>query len=281
MGYLYTLLTIILWAVSSGLLVKSINISPFALYSIGAFFGIIFLLIILIVKRDLNNLFKYPRKMLFLMLGVGILNALNNGIYYVALKSGLIANAILGHYLSSVIIVAIVAPIFLKEKMKLKTLVLSTFGFIGLIILTIPQLGKAKDVALYFGALSAFFYALQTVYVKKVSLKTTNHLGAIIYNHLVPCLLFAPYALDTISKGMASINWFFIILWGVFALGVAYIFWFKGLKLIPAGHAAILSYGEPILAIILSTIFLKQPLSIYTIIGGSLIIGSGIAIIKK
>ena len=277
---MYILAAVTIWAFSSGILVKYITVSPFTLYAIGAFFGILFLLGSLLVKKNINDLFKYPRKTLLLMVLVGLGIGINNGLYFTALKSGSIANAVLSHNLAPILVAFIFAPIILKEKLTLKTIFLVFLSFLGICILTIPTLHKSFDLALLYGVLSAIFYAFHTVIEKRVTQVKADPLTAVVYKNLVPFLMYAPFAVLSVTMGVSTSNWVWLAIWGILVLGVSFVFFFNGIKQIPATSASILSYGEPIGAIILAFLFFKQPINIYVITGGLLIIISGAIIVK-
>lgn len=280
-GYLWTLLATSIFAISSGILVKFITVPAFTLYSIGAFWGIVFLLIVLAFKQRLRDLFSYPRKTLLLMLGVGLGISINNGLFFTALKSGLVSNAVLTHYLAPLLVVLVFEPVMLKEKITTKNVLLSLMGLTGLFILVLPDLKGSIDLALIYGSLSAVFFAFHRVLEKKVTQTKADPLSAVVYKNLVPMVLFSPFAIHSINEGVSVQNQLLLVLFGVLVLGLAFIILFKGIKLISATSVSILSYVEPIGAIILAAFFFNEPVSIYTFLGGLLIVSSGIGVIKK
>lgn len=279
-GYLSVIVAVSIWALSSGILVNYISVSGFAMYAIGAFFGLVFLLINLIAKRKIKDLLAYPRKTIMLMFLVGLGTTINNGLFFTALKSGSVANAVLTHNLAPILVAFLFAPLFLKEKVTKKTVILVFVSFLGLFILTIPTFKKSFDLALLYGGLSAIFYAFHTVIEKKVARIKIDPLTAVIYKNLVPLILYAPFAVATIKVGISVANWWLMALWGTFVLGVSFVFFFKGIKQISATSASILTYGEPIGAIILASIFFNQPINAYIVTGGLLIVLSGFFIVK-
>lgn len=280
-GYLWVLTAVSIFAVSSGVLVKFISVPAFTLYSVGAFWGILFLLFVLTIRGKLADLFKYPAKIVWLMLGVGLSSAINNGLFFTALKSGLVANAVLTHYLAPLLVVLLFGPIMLKETITKRNLLLSLLGLIGLFVLVLPDLGKTLDRALILGSLSAVFFAFYTALEKKVTQTTADPLSAVVYKNTVPFIVFSPFAIGSMQHGISLNNWFWLFVFGVLVLGIAFIFLFKGLRQVPATDVAILGYIEPIGAIILASIFFREPVSVYTFAGGLLIVLSGIGVLKR
>src|SRR3989344_2826897 len=143
-GYLFVLGAVSIWGVSTGILVKLISIPAFALYAIGAFWGIVFLLSSLALKNKLSDLLRYSTKTLRLMLGVGLGIAVNNGLFFTAIKSGTVANAVLTHYLAPIFVVLIFGPLILKEKITIKNFVLAILGFVVFLFLISPDIEKNK-----------------------------------------------------------------------------------------------------------------------------------------
>lgn len=278
-GYFYVLSAVSLWAISSGILVKFITVPAFTLYSIGAFWGVLFLLLILFQRGKIGDLFKYDHKTLKLMLGVGLGIAANNGLFFTGLKSGLVANATLTHYLSPLLVVLLFGPAMNKEKISSRNVGLSLLGLIGLLLLIFPNLGTTIDSALVYGILSAFFFAFHTVLEKRVTQTKVDPLSAVIYKNAVPMIVFSPFAIKSISLGISGTNWFWLLVWGVIVLGVSFVLFFRGIKEISASKASILSYGEPIGAVILAAVLFREPVTIFTIVGGLLIIASGIGVV--
>lgn len=280
-GYLWTLFAVLILATSSGILVKFITVPAFTLYAIGAFWGLLFLLLVLAVKGNLKDLFSYPRKTLILMIILGIGVSINNGLFFTALKSGLVSNAVLAHGLAPLFVVLVFSPIMLKEKITFKNFLLSILGLIGLYILVLPNLGTKIDTAILYGGLAAVFWAFHTVLEKKVTQTNADPLSAIVYKNFIPLVVFAPFAFKSLKEGISIQNQISLALFGIIVLGIAFVFLFKGISKISATSSSILGYGEPIGAIILAAIFFGEPITIYTIVGGSLIILSGIGVIKE
>lgn len=279
-GHFYILVAVSIWAIGSGVLIKLINIPALALYSIGVFFGTAYLIASLLLKRKLSTLFSYQKKKLFLMLGLGLGIAINNGFFFTALKIGSVANAILTHYLMPIFVVLIFAPMMLKDKITLKKLVLSFLGFAGLFVLMLTGLRGDLDLAIVFGAMSAVFFAFHTVLEKKVTKFKPDPLSVVVYKNLGPLVLFSPFAAQSINRGIAPVDWILLVVLGVSG-AISMVLFFKGLKEVSATDASILSYGEPIGAILLASIFLGESVGIFTLIGGLMIVISGIGVIKE
>ena len=56
--------------------------------------------------------------------------------------------------------------------------------------------------------------------------------------------------------------------------GIGYIIYFDAVNKLPAQTVGILSYIDPVEAVMLSAFFLKEPISIFTVIGAVMILGA-------
>ena len=86
-----------------------------------------------------------------------------------------------------------------------------------------------------------------------------------------------PYILITEDIGAIHLETFGLIMLlfvGIVHTGVAYMLYFNSIKNLPAQTIAILSYLDPVIAIILSVVILRETLGIYGLIGAILILGS-------
>ena len=56
--------------------------------------------------------------------------------------------------------------------------------------------------------------------------------------------------------------------------GIAYVLYFGSIAHVPAQTAALLSYLDPVVAVLLSLLVLKEPMSVPAMIGAALVIGA-------
>ena len=61
---------------------------------------------------------------------------------------------------------------------------------------------------------------------------------------------------------------------GIVHTGIAYVLYFGSIAFVPAQTAALLSYIDPVVAVLLSLLLLKEPMSVPAIIGAVLVIGA-------
>jgi drug/metabolite transporter (DMT)-like permease len=80
------------------------------------------------------------------------------------------------------------------------------------------------------------------------------------------------------SGGPAEISlltwqgWSGVLFLGIFCSGLAYIFWYEALKVLPAGQTGSFLYIEPFVTVIVADIVLDEPFVLTTFIGGLIIL---------
>ena len=86
-----------------------------------------------------------------------------------------------------------------------------------------------------------------------------------------------PYALLTENISEIKLDTTAVILLAVVAIvhtGISYVLYFGSIKELSTQTVAIFSYIDPIVAILLSALFLKESMTVYGVIGAVLILGS-------
>ena len=135
--------------------------------------------------------------------------------------------------------------------------------------------GSLLGVALGVGA--AVFYA--TVILLN---KTLSPIGA--YDRTfcqlgMASLVIVPYLL--VAGGisfaqMTTLGWVMLAVVGIVHTGIAYTLYFGAIRDVNAQTAAILSYLDPVLSILLSAVILKEKMDVFSVIGAVLILGSAL-----
>lgn len=283
LGYLETITAVSIWAISSGIIVRYINQSAEIIYGAGAAAGFIFVFLWLLLKGDQNKIKEsFPWKNNLALIGLFI--GLNNGLFYAAIKLTTISNAILTHYFEPILLVLIFAPIILKQKILKGHIIASFLGFMGLLIILWPQINtKEINIGIFLGLVSAIFFAWHTAIESKLATTTKiDPLIEVLYKNGVPALMFLPFVIKKgASGGIPMEDWGKLVFFGILVLGISFILLYRGLSKISSQNASVLFYGEPIGAIALAAIFLRESLSLNGIIGGVLILVAGYLVIKE
>ncbi len=92
-------------------------------------------------------------------------------------------------------------------------------------------------------------------------------------------LVLVPYVWLTDGFGLSSLNttgWILLVVLGIVHTGMAYALYFGAMGKLKTQTVAILSYLDPVLAIILSALILKQTMYGLQILGAALVLGSAL-----
>lgn len=187
-----------------------------------------------------------------------------------------IATATLCYYMAPIIVI-LVSPIFLKEKLTARKILCVLTALAGMVLVSgIGQEGgSANMTGVFFGLCAACCYACIVIFNKKIKPmaaydKTIVQLG-------LGALLLMPYVLLTenvtaLDASPFSLAMFLVV--GVVHTGFAYVFYFGSMQSLKAQTIALFSYLDPIFAILLSAVVLGEPLGMTSIIGAVLVLGS-------
>ena len=276
-GYFLAAAAVLLWAFSSGFLVKFTQVNGLTFAAWGGLFGFLYAAIILRAQGKLYHL-RPNRQVTPYLSAIALGHAANAGLFFTALKLGLVGNATLSHYIAPILVTCLFAPLILRERLTRTTLYLTVISFLGLAILFVPSLSSAFDWGLVLGAASGVAMALHVTLERKASLLGANPLVVGAYKSLFVCLIFGYFAVKSIRE-TSLLDFGIMALWGILVLGVSLQLFQNALAVIPATHAAIITYLEPLGALLIASLLLKEPITLYTVIGGLIILGSGLLLV--
>lgn len=192
---------------------------------------------------------------------------------YYAVTTLPLAEATILQYIHPVF-TAILAVIFLKERVQISTLICIIFCLIGVFVMVSPtmSLESASSLPLFsilIAISGAFISAIAYVIVRNLS-HTEDPSVIIFYFPLVAL----PVSLLLIGEDFVFPNWhitLMLVFIGIFTqcgqIGLT-----KAMQTQTAGKASAYSYVQIIFSILLGVIFFNEVPSIWTYIGGSLIV---------
>ena len=229
----------------------------------------------LLVSRQKIS-FGKMRKEIPLLLLSGMAMGINWILLFEAYKYTTVSVATLSYYFAPVIVTA-VCPFLFKEKMTAKQLVCFIMSTIGLVMITGvgDGTGGGNDlVGILFGLGAAAFYA--TVILLNKFIRQVGGIHRTFLQFLAAILILLPYVLLTGGVQIGSLNgigWGSLLVVGLIHTGVTYCLYFTSLKELPGQKAAILSYIDPLVAVLMSVTILGEKMTLWQVIGGSLILG--------
>ena len=259
-----------------GTLSRFINM-PSSLICLGrAFFGAIIILLVLALRKERADGEAIRRNLGWLILS-SVFMCVNWICQFEAFKYTTIAVSTLCYYMQPVFYI-LAAAIVLKEKLSARKLVCVIVAFCGMILVsgvlqTGLHLGELKGVL--FGVAGGFFYAM-VVLINKY-MKDISPVNTTIVQLALVSVIMLPYSAATGAFAEARITTTGIIcllVLGFLHTGIGYIIYFDAVNKLPAQTVGILSYIDPVEAVLLSAFFLKEPMNIYTVIGAVMILGA-------
>lgn len=214
------------------------------------------------------------------LLVLGILRAMDTVAFISAVFMAPIAKVIVVAYLFP-IYTMLLAYRFLGERMTPGSIGAALAALVGIIVLVLPELGPASAGDLP-GLLLAGFVSL-TVAIKRVLLKGFNlaipsRLILLVEASLGTLILAPFFLLGERPEYVSNQNLIFLVLAGTLYGVVAHTLVLTGLRLVPAGSAAVVGYLEPVSASLLAWWLLGESVSIYTFVGGSLVLAGSFSV---
>lgn len=223
--------------------------------------------------------FKEIKRDIPLLAFSGMAMGINWILLFEAFNYTTVSVATLSYYFAP-IIVMIVTPILFKEKFTLKQIICFIMSTIGIVLITgVGDLSKGTShlKGIFFGLGAALFYATVIIFNKYI--KGVSGINRTFLQFIGSIIVLIPYVLLTDGINITSVNTTGIVcllVIGLFHTGITYCMYFSSLKDLNGQEAAILSYIDPLVAVIISVTFLEESISKLQIIGGVLILGFSI-----
>lgn len=174
------------------------------------------------------------------------------------------------------VIVTVVCPILFHEKLTGKQIICFVMSTLGLVMITgIGNIGGGSDfIGILFGLGAAVFYAMVVLLNKFI--KNVGGIHRTFLQFLSAIVVLIPYVLMTSGvtlKNLGGTGWINLLIVGLIHTGVTYCMYFTSLKELPGQEAAILSYIDPLVAVLISVTILGETMTAWQVTGGMLILG--------
>lgn len=258
-----------------GLFVRNIPLSSGELALYRAVLALILIGFYLLVTKQ-----KIPlaaiRKDLPLLLLSGAAMGINWILLFQAYRYTTVSAATLSYYFAPVI-VTVLCPILFKEKMRARQWLCFVMSTVGLVLITVTgetETGKSDLTGILFGLGAAVFYA--TVVLLNKFIKGVDGIHRTFLQFVSATVVLIPYVLVSGSFGLralSGVGWANLLTVGLVHTGITYCLYFSSLKELPGQKAAILSYIDPLVAVMVSVLLLHETITGRQIIGGILILG--------
>lgn len=258
-----------------GLFVKNI---PLPSAEIALFRAVIATIAIAIFKLAIREKMVYSeiKKDLPLLFLSGIAIGFNWIFFFEAYRYTTVSLATLSYYFAPVIVM-VVSPLLFKERLTMKQIIcffMSTLGLVLIIGISGSNSGADHVKGIMFGLMAASLYA--TVIILNKFIKKVKGIDRTLLQFIAAFIVLLPYLLLTsgIHIDELAISGFVnLLIVGLFHTGFLYVLYFSSLKDLKGQEAAILSYVDPLVAVIVSVLFLGEAIGLLQILGGLLILG--------
>ena len=259
-----------------GIFVRFIPMASAAIAFCRGVLGCAFLLILMALTGKKPNLQDIRRNGWILALS-GAAIGINWILLFEAYRHTTVAIATICYYLAPAF-VTLASPL-LGEKLSGKKLGCIGVAMAGMVFVSGVFQGNAGGslLGVILGVGAAIFYA--SVILMN---KTFSPIGAYdrtLCQLAAASLVIVPYLLlsgGVTSAEMTTLGWVMLGIVGIVHTGFAYALYFGGIGEVNAQTAAILSYLDPVLSILLSALVLRERLDVFSIIGAVLILGSAL-----
>lgn len=207
----------------------------------------------------------------------GICLGLNWIFLFAAYMETTVAIASLCNYMAPLIVI-VVAPLVLHEKLEVRKLPCVLAALIGIILVSgVTEGGNGNPLGIVFGLSAAVCFVI--IVICNRNLKDISSYDRSIVQLALSAVTILPYFIIHnlgkelyVSPGSIPI----VLILGLLHTGVAYCLYFSGMATLPVQTVAVLGYIEPVVAVLCSAIFLAEPMTVSGWIGAVLIIAAAV-----
>lgn len=260
-----------------GLFVRLISLPSSVIALVRGAVATVFLLIFVRCRHLALDKSAIRRNLLLLLLS-GIMISFNWIFLFESYRYTTVATATLCYYMAPVM-VTLASPLVLNEHLGLKRGLCVLVAVIGMVFVSgVPQSGLPKQneaLGIALALCSAVLYACALLANKKMTPipaydRTILQMGT-------AALVMIPYILlteDVRSLAFSPRSVVLLLVVGVLHTGISYALYFGSIGVLPVQTVALLSYIDPIVAVLLSALLLKEPLGWSGALGAVLVLGS-------
>ena len=253
--------------------------SAFLAFSRGILGGLCILAFIRLRKRDAGEREKIPARALPALILSGALIGVNWMLLFEAYNHTTVAVATLCYYMQPTIVM-LLSPLIFRERLTGKKALCAAAAVLGMVLVSgvlenSAGSGSLKGVLLGLGA--AVFYS--SVVIMNNMIRGIDACRKTVIQLLSAGLVMVPYLILTDGFSAGSFTpaaVILILVVGIVHTGIAYVLYFGSMDGLRVQTVAILSYIDPVSALLFSAVLLREPLSLLNLIGAVMIIGSAV-----
>lgn len=272
---LYFVLSMIIFG-AVGVFAKYIDMSSSKIAFFLSLIGALFLLVFFVWTKQ-NILWCRVKKNISALFLASVALSGNWIFLFQAYKETTIANAALSYYFAPILVIML-SPFVLKERLSLKKTVCIGIAFLGLFI--ILQNGRMETTSNHllgigYGLIAAGFYASLTLINKFI--RDLDGLENTLLQLSLSVVILSLFMLFTGGYNFSSITGdtaILILVLGILHGGGGFYLFFAGMKELKGQSIAILSYIDPLTSLLISSLFIGEKVTLQQMIGAVLLFGS-------
>lgn len=263
-----------------GVFVRHIALPSSVIALVRGAVGSLFLLAVTLMRGQKLNWRSIKRNLPVLCFSGGFLG-FNWILLFEAYRYTTVSTATLCYYMAPILVI-LVSPLVLKEKLTVKKLVCVLMALVGMVGVSgvvqsgIPAAGELRGILL--GLAAASLYA--AIMLLNKSLRDLSAFDRTMMQLGISALVMGGYCAVTVSFNTLSlepVGLGLLLLVGVLHTGVTYYLYFGSMARLPGQTVAIVSYVDPVVAVLASVVILQEPMVVSEAAGALLVLGAALA----
>jgi drug/metabolite transporter (DMT)-like permease len=258
----------------AGLFGKWLSFSPLIIVLGRVFFASLALFVFFLLTKKSMRISPSRNFGVFILLG--FILAVHWTAFFHSIQISTVAVGLLS-YSSFPVFTAFLEPLFFREKIEISTLLFALLCVVG-IFLIVPRFDLADSVyqGVLWGLLAGFTFSILTILNRKLA-QTHSSLLITFYQDFWATLFLLPFFF-ILQPQLERRDIFLLLILGIFCTALSHSLFIKGMRVIKAQTAAIISSLEPVYGILMALFVLKEIPSLRTVLGGVVILGTTLAV---
>lgn len=254
----------VLWSLG-GIFIKLISWSPLLIAGIRS-------IISALILGGYMTYKKVPIKICKYSIGAGFGLSGSCICFVIATKLTTAANAIVLQYAAPVFIL-IISAVFLNQKLIKRDIIVVAITMVGIVLFFFDQLSPGSIIGNFFGILAGITLAIMLVMTGLGGKDDSIRMTGILIAHCLTSVIGTPIGLMT-TDGTTGIEILYIVILGVFQLGIPYVLFAIATRDCPPLAASLIAMLEPLLNPVWVAIFVGEMPGVIALIGAVVIIAA-------
>ena len=256
---------------SNGIVASYIDLSSYEIVLTRTVVGGLSLLAICLITGKRLPVREHPGQALYVVLSGFAMGAGWMCLYEAYDEIGVGVGALLGN--CGPVIVMMLSPLFFGEKLTAPKLTGFFTVLAGVFLLNGALDGTLNPRGVFFGIMSSVFYAVMLISNKKATeIRGLENTTLQIISAFVAVAAFVVYR-QGFSFSVQPSDVLPILVLGIVNTGFACYCYFSSVAWLPVQTVAVVGYLEPLSAVILGAVILREPMGVLKIIGAVLVLG--------